>query len=249
MSKRKRRRPDALTGGKTRPKPMTEAALEEVRSIAQRMRLNLARAIAICQETGKEILNEDRHEFWALVKYVENVQESIVQLDNRNNTILPKLIEFPESSDDRTQATWKGLKGMRSRLAHAFEHIDHDILWDTVNNQFPVLERLLGVLQFNRIVHGRLSWRFKVGVWRRLPAVVRGGRLDGSNSIPTIIFDDRGVAMCVRFGRVADDQIAMYSTTQGLSLGGIHLLDPDGEAPPERLWPTSTPRSTSHGDQ
>ena len=249
MSKRKRRRTGVSTGGKPRPKPMTEADLEEVRSIAQQMRLNLARAIAICRETGKEVLDEDRHEFWALVKYVENVQEAIIRLDNKNSTILPKLIEFPESSDDRTQTTWKSLKGMRSRLAHAFEHIDHDILWDTVNNQFPVLERLLGVLQFNRITHGRLSWGFKVGVWRRLPAVVRGGRLDGNNSIPAIIFDDRGVAMCVRFGRVANNQIAMYSTTQGLSLDSFHLLDSDGEALPERLWPTSTPHSTAHGDR
>ena len=249
MSKRKRRRTGASTGGKPRPKPITEADLEEVRSIAQQMRLNLARAIAICRETGKEILDEDRHEFWALVKYVENVQEAIVRLDNKNSTILPKLIEFPESSDDRTQTTWRSLKGMRSRLAHAFEHIDHEILWDTVNSQFPVLERLLGVLQFNRITRGRLELGFKAGVWRRLPSVVRGGHLDGSNSIPAIIFDDRGVSMCMRFGRVSDKTIAIYSSTQGFSVSSIDLLDPDGEDPLERLWPPSTPHSASHGDR
>ena len=226
---------------------MTEADLEEVRSVSQQMRLNLTRAIAICRETGKEILDEDRHEFWALVKYVENVQEAVVRLDNKNSTILPNLIEFPDSSDDPTRTTWKSLKGMRSRLAHAFEHIDHDILWDTVDNQFPALERLLGVLQFNRITHGRLSCGFKVGVWRQLPTVVQGERLDGRNSIPAIIFDDRGVAMCMRFGRISDKEIAMYSTTQGLSLDSIRLLDPDGDAPPEIMWPTSTRHSTSHG--
>ena len=75
---------------------MTEAGLEEVRSITQQMRVNVVRAIAICQETGKEILKEDRHEFWALVKYVENVQEAIVQLDSKNSSVLQKLIEFPE---------------------------------------------------------------------------------------------------------------------------------------------------------
>ena len=62
---------------------MTEAGLEEVRSITQQMRVNVGRAIAICQKTGKEILDEDRDEFWALVKYVENVQEAIVQLTRR----------------------------------------------------------------------------------------------------------------------------------------------------------------------
>lgn len=119
---------------------------------------------------------------------------------------------------------------MRSRLAHAFEHIDHGILGDIVNNQFPTLEGLLGVLQFNRIARGCLSLSFKAGMWRRLPAVDAGGRLDGSNSIPAIVFDERGVAMCLRFGRVADEKVAIYSTTQGGFLMNIRLLDPDGEA-------------------
>ena len=229
MSKRKRRRAGASTGGKPRPKPMTEADLEEVRSTAQQMRLNLARAIAIFRETGEEILDEDRHEFWALVKYVENVQEAIVRLDNKNSTILPKLIEFPESSDDRAHTTWKSLKGMRSRLVHAFENIDHDIIWNTVNSQFLVLETLLDVLQFNRLTNGRMSFGFKVGVWRQLPTVAQGERLGGSNSIPAIIFDDRGIAMCVRFGRISDKRIAMYSTTKGFSVDSINLLEPDGD--------------------
>ena len=32
-------------------------------------------------------------------------------VDGKNSTILQKLIEFPERSDDRTQTTWKSLKG------------------------------------------------------------------------------------------------------------------------------------------
>ena len=138
---------------------------------------------------------------------------------------------------------------MRSRLAHTFEHIDHEILWDTVNDQFPVLERLLRVLQFSRITRGQFSSGFKVGVWRRLSAVVRGGHLDGSNSIPAISFDDRGVAMCVRFGRISDAKIAIYRTMSGFSVGNIDLLDPDGEDPPERLWPMSRQHSTAHDDR
>ena len=238
MSKKKRRRARAAKK-KQRRKPLTDADLEQIRSIAQKMQINLARATAICREVGKDILNEDRHEFWALVKYVENVQEALVQLDNKNDTILPRLNEFRERSNDRTETTWKSLKGMRSRLAHAFENINHNILWETANNQFPVLEGLLRVLQFGRVTQGKGSWSFKVGLWRRLPVAVPGGRLDGSNSLPAIFFDDRGVAMCVRIGRVADDRIAMHSTADGVSLGSIRLMDPDGEAPPETLWPTS----------
>ena len=248
MSKRKRRRARAAKKKQHR-KPLTDADLEQIRSIAQKMRVNLARATAICRDAGKDILDEDRHEFWALVKYVENVQEALVQLDNKNDTILPRLNEFPEKSDDRAETTWKSLKGMRSRLAHAFENIDHDILWDTVNNQFPVLERLLRVLQFSRVSQGKWSWSFKAGLWRRLPVVVPGGRLDASNSIPAIVFDDREVAMCVRVGRIADDRIAMHSTADGVSLGSIRLMDPDGEAPPETLWPTSKRQSSSLDDR
>ena len=224
---------------------MTETGLEEVRSIAQEMRLNLARAVAICRETGKDILDEARHEFWALAKYVENVQEAIVRLDNKNRTILPRLNEFPERSEDRTLTTWKSLKGMRSKLAHKFEDIDHDILWDTVTNQFPILERLLAVLQFHRVTQGQLSTlSLQVGIWRGLPAVAPGRRLDGTNSIPAIVFDHSGIAMCVRFGRIADDKIAISSTAQGFALEGIHLVDPNVEEPPEVLWPKS-PRSGS----
>ena len=208
------------------------------------MQIDLGRAAAICRDVGKDILDEDRHEFWALVKYVENVQEALVQLDNKNDTILPRLNEFPQRSNDRTETTWKSLKGMRSRLAHAFENIDHDILWDTANNQFPVLEGLLRVLQFGRVTQGKWSLSVKAGLWRRLPVVVPGGRLDGSNSIPAIIFDDRGVAMCVRVGRIADDEFAMHCTADGVSLDSIWLTDPDGEAPPEALWPTSKGQSS-----
>ena len=241
---KKRRRPNAAKK-KRRRKPLTDADLEQIRSIAQKMLVNVVRATTICREVDKNILtDEDRHEFWALVKYVENVQEALVQLDDKNDTILPRLDEFRERSSDRAETTWKSLKGMRSRLVHAFENINPDIIWDTVNNQFPKLERLLRVLQFGRIARSEWSWSFKAGLLRRLPAVVAGERLDSANSIPAIFFDDRGVAICVRVGRVADDQLIMYSTAGGLSLRSIRLIDTEGGT--ETLWPSSRRRSASH---
>ena len=183
-------------------------------------------------------LNEDRHEFWALVKYVENVQEALVQLDTERHDS-----DRGSTSSAKKQRSHGRRPGRASRGAEpvgaSFENINHNILWETANNQFPVLEGLLRVLQFGRVTQGKGSWSFKVGLWRRLPVAVPGGRLDGSNSLPAIFFDDRGVAMCVRIGRVADDRIAMHSTADGVSLGSIRLMDPDGEAPPETLWPTS----------
>ena len=74
---------------------MTSAHLEEIEKILQQMNVDLERSIKICNEAGREILNEERHEFWALTKYTENVQEGIVRLDNINKTIFPRLLEFP----------------------------------------------------------------------------------------------------------------------------------------------------------
>ena len=58
-------------------------------------------------------MDESNDLFWALTKYAENVEESLVQLDAVNPRVYPALIEL-------SGPTWKGLKGTRSRLAHAF---------------------------------------------------------------------------------------------------------------------------------
>ena len=231
--KRKARRPKHGQSKKYRG-PVTEEDLQHVRRIADRMLLDLRRARRMCDLVGRSVLNENLDEFWALVKYVENVQDGIVQLDNKNGTVFPKLIEFPETSNDRGETTWKSLKGMRSRLAHAFDHIDHDILWDTVNQDFPRLQALLEVVHFARCENGRFAWQLQVGRWRRLPPVTSSQALDGTNSIPALVFDERGRAMCLRIGRIADDQIAIAATNHGFSIQKIALHD--------SMAPSSSPR-------
>lgn len=235
--KRKALRPNHGQSKKYRGS-VTEEDLQHIRRIADRMLLDLRRARRICDHAGSTVLNEDLDEFWALVKYVENVQDGIVQLDNKNKTVFPRLIEFPETSDDRRETTWKSLKGMRSRLAHAFDHIDHDILWDTVIEDFPRLQALLEVVQFARCENGRFSWQLKVGRWRQLPPVTSSQTLDGTNSIPALVFNERGHGMCLRIGRVADDQVVIATSTHGLSIQKIGLHDPTAPgSPAEVLWP------------
>ena len=152
-----------------RSEPMTLEKLERIERILQRMNLDLTRSIRICEEFGRDILNEERDQFWALIKYIENVQDGIVQLDNINKTVFPRLLEFPEKSADNTETSWKSLKGMRSRLAHAFNNIDHEIVWSTVTHDFPKLVFLLNVLQFVRLESGAVQINFKAGLWRTLP--------------------------------------------------------------------------------
>lgn len=110
-----------------------------VKTWLERMQVNAARAISLSEHMSPDDLAESSDLFWALVKYTENVQESAVKLDDVNKNIYPSLIEFDEP-------TWSGLKGMRSRLVHAFWNIDPQILWSTVTGDLPKLLALLSSL-------------------------------------------------------------------------------------------------------
>ena len=217
---------------------MTPEKIQRMQRILQRMNLDLARSVGICRDFGREILNEERHEFWALIKYMENVQDGVVQLDNINKTVFPRLLEFPEKSEDSTGASWQSLKGMRNRLAHAFDNIDHEIVWSTVTLDFPRLGALLEVLQFIRIEDGAIRFGFRAGLWRALPKVAQGEALGSGNSIPTIMFDESGDAICVRIGRIEDDKVAFWTSEGKIQITEIALVDPHDNDSIERLWPT-----------
>ena len=219
---------------------MTFEKIQQIERIINRMSVDLTRSVHICDEHGRAILNEERHEFWALVKYVENVQDGIVKLDNINNTIFPRLIEFPESSRHPTETSWKSLKGMRSRLAHAFDNINHEILWSTVTDDFPILVSLLKVLQFVILDRGHVRFGFKAGLWRKLPTVARNEILGAGNSIPCIMFEENGNAVCVRIGRIADDKMTVWTSKGEIRVREIALVDPDDNNSAERLWPPQT---------
>lgn len=212
---------------------MTPKKLKRVEAILQRMEVDLTRATRLAERVGREILNEDQDDFWALVKYMENVQDGIVQLDNINKTVFPELVEFPEKGC-ATETSWKSLKGMRSRLAHAFDNINHEIVWSTVKSDFPRLAELLKVLHVGMAADGGIS--FNVGLLRSLPHVKVGEALEASNSIPTILFHERGYASCVRIGMISDSKIVIVPSKGEMLVRGISLVDPKDNSI-ERLWP------------
>ena len=216
---------------------MTSETLERIERTLERMKVDLDRSMRIAEKFGQDILNEERDEFWSLIKYIENVQDGIVTLDNINKTIFPRLLEFPARSRDDKETSWQSLKGMRSRLAHAFDNINHEIVWVTVNFDFPKLVSLLEVLQFTRIENGAVRLGFKVGLWRSLPEVMEGDILGPGNSIPTIMFDEHGDAVCVRIGRISDDKMAMSTSKGNIQVSQIALVDPHDNNSTERLWP------------
>ena len=150
MSTKRRTRPEKRANRKNRQASelpiMTKKELAKVEAWLGEMRVFTNRAMSLAGTLDGEALSKDNDLFWALVKYAENVQEGIKQLDNLNKSILLALEEIPNKSQDATDVSWEGFKKMREILAHQFGNIDSGILWEVVTKEFPVLDQLLRVL-------------------------------------------------------------------------------------------------------
>ena len=57
---------------------------------------------------------------------------------------LPKQIKEKYSN-----IPWKEIVGMRNKVIHEYFGVDVDILWDTINEDIPVLKRKIRVLKSN----------------------------------------------------------------------------------------------------
>ncbi len=44
-----------------------------------------------------------------------------------------------ETTDSLTLIPWKKIIGMRNRLSHGYQEVDHDIVWDAATVQIPEL--------------------------------------------------------------------------------------------------------------
>lgn len=139
MAKKKRK---GSTPRKTKQPRIDHEAIREVEVWFERIVVYARRATELAQGMSSDGCRESNDVFWALVKYAENVQESIKAVDNINKNILPALSEIPiESANGET--AWADLKGMRERLVHKFWDIDPGILWSTVSDDLPKVVALL----------------------------------------------------------------------------------------------------------
>ena len=120
MSKKRKNR-NSRKDKRVNGKPFTESQKAAAADWLGHMCQNLENAIALSEQLEESQLNEGNDRFWALVKYAENVQECIVQLDNLNKTILPALDEVPLDPIPEASFGWSGMKGMRQRLAPRFQ--------------------------------------------------------------------------------------------------------------------------------
>jgi uncharacterized protein with HEPN domain len=46
----------------------------------------------------------------------------------------------PELTGQYPEVNWRGIRGMRNRLAHGYFEVDLGIVWDTVQSSLPELE-------------------------------------------------------------------------------------------------------------
>ena len=92
MSKRKDARTRQSTRGTSKRPEMTEARIAEVKTCLQRMDDHSARAISLSKRMSSADTDQSNDLFWALAKYVENLQESVVQLDAVNPRVYPALV-------------------------------------------------------------------------------------------------------------------------------------------------------------
>ena len=86
---------------------------------------------------GKERadLQSERMLELALVRLIEIVGEAAARVS-------------PESQTRYPHIPWRQVVGMRNRLVHGYDSVDLDVLWDTIEDDFPPLiaelKRILG---------------------------------------------------------------------------------------------------------
>ena len=196
---------------------MTEGKIAEVKVWLERMQFNTGRAVSLAERMSPEDMTEDNDLFWALAKYVENLEESIIKLDDVNKKIYPALVEFDGD-------TWKNLKGMRSRLAHAFWDIDPDILWATVTTEITSLRDLLSTLMVKDYPiadNDKVSFIFTTEKLLGLPDVDAQSALEAGESIVLITFRHDGTVLVCRVAHDGSKKLLINSNfDMALSLHG-----------------------------
>lgn len=88
-------------------------------------------AIKFAEGRKKEDLYSDRMLLLSLVKSIEIIGEGASRISEQGRREVP---EIP----------WKDIITMRNRLIHAYFDIDHNVVWDTIENDIPAIIPILG---------------------------------------------------------------------------------------------------------
>lgn len=83
-----------------------------------------ARSFVVGRQRGD--LDSDRMLLFALVRAIEIVGEAASNVSPATRAAIPGL-------------PWGAIVGMRNRVVHAYFHIDHEVVWQTVQVELPQL--------------------------------------------------------------------------------------------------------------
>ena len=210
MSKSRKGRKQQSTHQAAKKPRMTKEKIVEVKTWLERIRDNVVRAISLSKRMSLAGMNESNDLFWSLAKYAENVEESIVQLDNISGQIYPSLIKLDED-------TWQNLKDMRSRLAHAFWNIEPRILWSTVTVDFPDLWALLStmiVIDDPKGDRESIEFTLKTEDLAQLPDITLNSVEAGSRMV-VVALGHSGKVRVVRIGHDSGDKLLVSANYNG----------------------------------
>lgn len=99
------------------------------------MRDDAAEALDLVRDRSKEEVVGDRVLSLAVVRLLEIVGEAAGRVPT-------------ELRDDHAEVPWSEIVGLRNRLIHAYDAVDHDVLWAILQEDLPVLvEQLDGILE------------------------------------------------------------------------------------------------------
>ena len=90
------------------------------------MRDFAAEAIGMIQGKDRNALDDDRVLELALVRLMEIIGEAAGRVT-------------PETRQQLPSIPWSDVVAMRNRLIHGYDNVDHDILWDTITHDLPIL--------------------------------------------------------------------------------------------------------------
>ena len=125
-------------------KPLDDATMTKISEQWAHFRTYVEDAINLAQKMdAKDGLRSDHDLQWALVKHIENAQETVSSLDAiSGKRLFPVLVELPHRVDN-DELSWRGLIDMRQVLAHKPWDVDHAIVWRTATEEFPALLTLI----------------------------------------------------------------------------------------------------------
>ena len=87
---------------------------------------SVGRARLMCADKMLEALCADWQATLALERALEIVGEAVKRLPMELRDCYPAV-------------EWKLIAGMRDRLSHAYDEVRHDVLWNTVHDDLPLL--------------------------------------------------------------------------------------------------------------